>query len=83
MIAQWVDTRDRQPTVSGDYLTQAASGSVGTTMYTVEGGWNSFIDCDGVLHCGDGDMSLYIVRWFEAPKPPAVPEEWCIEWLRG
>ena len=83
MVAQWVDTRDRQPTANGEYLTQAASGSVGTTMYTVEGGWNSFIDYSGKLHCGDDDMSLYIVRWFDAPKPPAVLEEWYEEWRRG
>jgi hypothetical protein len=83
MIAQWIDTRDRQPTENGDYLVQTALGDEATALYTTEGGWNSFIDSEGKLHCGDTDQSLYIVRWFDAPKPPAVPEEWYIEWMRG
>jgi hypothetical protein len=83
MIAQWIDTRDRQPTENADYLVQTALGDEATALYTTEGGWNSFIDSEGKLHCGDTDQSLYIVRWFDAPKPPAVPEEWYIEWLRG
>lgn len=81
MIAQWIDTRDRLPTENGDYLIQNVLGDVWTLQYTVECGWNSYVDSEGVLHTGNMDQK-YVARWFDAPKPPAVPQEWRDEWLK-
>lgn len=77
--ARWVDTREREPLIAGEYMAQTVYGRVTTITYTPEGGWNTYYESDGTPS-NDGitkfEWSRYIVRWLDVPEPPAVPKEW-------
>lgn len=77
----WTDTRDCEPLLDGTYMVQMASGLVQPLGYTLEGGWNTFIDSEGTLHKSTAIKSVSVARWFDVPKPEPVPQEWREEWL--
>lgn len=77
----WIDTRNYEPLTDGTYLVQMTSGSLEGLQYTLEGGWNTSYGRDGVLHANTAMTTKQVARWFDAPKPPEIPEEWVDEWL--
>jgi hypothetical protein len=79
----WIDTRDCEPAKNGTYLVQMTGGYLAGIDYTVEGGWNTSYDRDGTLSDKAAIPSVSVARWFDAPQPPEIPQEWFDEWLRG
>lgn len=83
----WIDTRDCIPLADGYYLAQTVYGEVTGFSYTLKGGWNTRYDHHGVLQADSAVENTYVARWFDAPKPKAVPEEWVDEhfeaWKKG
>lgn len=80
----WVDTRERMPQKDGFYLVQSVWGNLCGYEYTVAGGWNTFYTIsDNRLSAESAIKNSHVVRWFEAPEPPAVPQEWEDEALEG
>jgi hypothetical protein len=78
----WVNAMERLPEKDGEYKYQTVYGTTGCIFYTVEGGWNTNRDkftgelCNEYAMENDG----YIARWFDAPDPEPVPEEWLEEY---
>ena len=75
----WNDTRDCMPLADGTYLVQMAHGGLSGLEYTREGGWNTHYDFDGNLHAESAINDAQVARWFNAPTPPDVPDEWFYE----
>ena len=82
-MGEWIDTRDCVPLEDGFYLVQTVYGEVYGYNYTSAGGWNTFYTTEGELRDKSAINDGYVVRWFNAPKPDAVPEEWYEEHLHG
>ena len=76
----WVDTRDREPSSDGIYLVQMAGRYMSAMNYTTEGGWNTHKDSDGNLSDENAMTYKDVARWFDAPEPEPVPDEWYDEW---
>lgn len=79
----WIDTRDCEPLVDGEFMVQMTSGSVQSLSFTPDGGWNTHYDCNGVLHDDWAINPVAVARWFSVPTPEPVPEEWYKEWMYG
>lgn len=80
---EWIDVRNTEPTEDGTYLVQMTGGYLMGLDFTREGGWNTHYDTSGKL-CNISAMeSSHVARWFDAPTPPEVPEEWFKEMMRG
>lgn len=75
-MGKWIDTRDCVPLEDGYYLVQTIYGEVYGYSYTSAGGWNTFYNYKGELHSGSAINDGYVARWFNAPKPKAVPKKW-------
>lgn len=75
----WVDTRKRKPAEDGQYFIQTVYGDVSTILYTKERGWNTYRDSNGWVHGEKPLNDSYVVRWYEIPAPPTVPDEWLKE----
>lgn len=70
----WVNGWERQPNKDGMYLVHHSFGHVGCCEFTVDGGWNTHHDRDGVL-CTDHRIDeTAFARWYEAEEPDPVPE---------
>lgn len=72
----WVDTRDREPDHDGFYLVQMIYGDVDGLNYTTDGGWNTHYDTFGNLQNKFAIADYKVARWFDAPEPEPVPDEW-------
>ena len=79
----WIDTRNYEPLEDGTYLVQMAGGYLTGMNYTIEGGWNTSRDSNGILSKEDAMDYKRVARWLDAPKPADVPEEWVNEWLES
>lgn len=80
-MGEWIDTRECVPLEDGYYLIQTVFGAVNGYTYTHAGGWNTHYDHKGNL-CKNGAINDgYVARWFDAPKPKEVPEEWYEQYL--
>ena len=77
----WIDTRDCEPMNDGVYLVQMAGGYLAGLEYTTDGGWNTSRRGDGSLSKDSAMSYKRVARWFLAPMPPKVPDEWTKEWL--
>lgn len=76
----WINTRDRLPDKDGEYMMQSVYGSIGTILYTVDGGWNTHRTAAGLFMDNAISNNGYIARWFDIPEPEPVPEEWVDEY---
>ena len=78
----WVNAKERLPEKDGIYMYQSIYGEVCSIQYTVKSGWNTHYDyvtgdlIDDYAIENDG----YIARWFDAPEPEPIPEEWLDEY---
>ncbi len=79
----WVVTKEREPKRDGFYLVQMMYGKVNGLEFTIEGGWNTHYDSDGNLHTESAIEKTHVARWFDAPDPPEVPDEWFEEMRRS
>ena len=68
----WIKTTDCEPLNDGCYMIQNKWGGVSSMWYTLDGGWNTWKDYEGVLHDDSKIESDYIIRWFDLPKPPEL-----------
>lgn len=75
-MGEWIDTRDCVPLEDGFYLVQTVYGEVHGYIYTSAGGWNTYYTTEGELRDQNAINDGYVVRWFNAPKPKAVPRKW-------
>lgn len=75
-MGEWINTRDCVPLEDGFYLVQTVYGEAYGYSYTSAGGWNSFYTTEGELRDQNAINDGYVVRWFNAPKPKAVPRKW-------
>ena len=66
----WIKTTERKPEEDGYYLVYMNYGEVNALRYTVEGGWNTYRDYDGVLHASHAIDDSLITSWLDAPLPP-------------
>ena len=80
-MGEWIDTRNAEPKEDGIYLVQMAGSYISAMNYTVEGGWNTSKDSDGVLSDENKMNYISVARWFDAPTPEPIPNEWKDEWL--
>lgn len=72
----WIATREETPTKDGCYTIQTVYGEVMSMVYTVYYGWNTYpYSYDNPINNG------YVARWFDAPEPPEIPEEWYKEYM--
>lgn len=80
----WVNARRRMPKKDGCYMYQSIYGDVSSMNYTVKGGWNTHYEIGThILYDEKRIEDGYIARWFEAPEPEPVPEEWFEEYWEG
>lgn len=79
----WIDRRKCEPMVDGTYLVQMTAGYLTGLDYTRDGGWNTHYTSDGELFTDARISSHRIARWFDAPQPPEVPDEWFEESCRN
>ncbi len=82
---KWINVRDTEPTADGTYLVQMTNGSINGLDFTMEGGWNTHYNYKGELCNASAMESIQVARWFDAPTPPEVPEEWfeeLVRWMR-
>ena len=79
----WVVTRERKPDHDGFYLVQMTYGTVSGLEYTKDGGWNTNYDLFGILRDENAINDLDVARWFDAPQPPEVPDEWFYEMIHA
>ena len=78
----WIDTRDYVPIADGYYLVQTVYGEITGLSYTLKGGWNTrYNRTNGELCTESVIEGTYVARWFDAPKPAEVPQEWVNEHL--
>lgn len=65
----WHDASLMSPTKDGRYLIEwnFSDKEVDVILYTVEGGWNSYRDHEGVLHLGHIIPAENITVWTEFP----------------
>ena len=78
----WVVTRERKPNEDGFYLVQMIHGGLEGLSYTTDGGWNTRRYSEELwaeAAIPDSDVA----RWFDAPQPPEVPDEWVCELMRS
>lgn len=80
---RWINVRDNEPMKDGTYLVQMVHGGLGGLDYTREGGWNTHYDYHGKLCNESAIASINVARWFDAPTPPEVPDEWFDELRRS
>ena len=80
----WVDSRERLPERDGEYLYQSVYGDISSINYTVEGGWNTHRSPNTGRLCDDNAMENdgFVARWFDAPEPKPIPEEWIEEYFQ-
>lgn len=79
----WNNVRDHNPQVEKVYLVQMTNGALCGLEYTKEGGWNTHYDIRGNLHNASAISDMNVARWFDAPDPPEVPDEWFEEMRRS
>lgn len=81
----WINSRERLPEKDGEYMYQSVYGDIGSINYTVEGGWNTHRSPTNGRLCDNNAMENdgYVARWFEAPEPEPIPEEWFDEYQEG
>ena len=76
----WIDSKECVPIADGFYLVQTVYGQITGYTYTLEGGWNTIYDTHGVLYKDSAIECMYVARWYDAPKPDAVPKAWVDEY---
>ena len=81
MKNNWISTRESKPAKDGTYLVQMTGGYLAGLKYTLEGGWNTDYDYNGELDAEAAISNESVARWFDAPQPPEIPQEWVDEWL--
>lgn len=69
----WTDTQNCVPLIDGEYLVQTIYGKVTCMGFTPEGGWNTHRDWTGKISTESAINDGYVVRWYFAERPPAVP----------
>lgn len=79
----WNNVRDHNPQVEKVYLVQMTTGALFGLEYTKEGGWNTHYDTRGNLCNAYAISDMNVARWFDAPDPPEVPDEWFEEMRRS
>lgn len=71
----WIKTAERKPKINGYYLVYMNYGRVDALRYTIEGGWNTYYDENGVLHANYAIKDEHVSYWLDAPMPPMEVEE--------
>lgn len=70
----WVDCKECEPLMDGEYWVQTVYGRVIPLRYTYKYGWNTHIS-DGVVYNKYPMNDGYIIRWHKVDLPPAVPDD--------
>ena len=70
----WIDTGER-PTKDGYFLAYMTTGYYANLMYTVRGGWNTYVDSKGNLHMDAKLDDEDVTAWFEAPEYEGAKNE--------
>ncbi len=78
----WVVTKERKPEQDGFYLVQMMHGGLEGLSYTTDGGWNTR-RYNEELMTQSAISDFNVARWFDAPQPPEVPNEWFFEAMRS
>ena len=76
----WTLCKEGLPAQNGDYIVAKRVGSVDIMSYTITGGWNTFVQADGITYTNNA-MNDEIVAWMPLPFVPvhvraAMDEAW-------
>ena len=83
----WTLNKEGLPAQNGDYIVAKRVGKVDIMSYTTTGGWNTFVQADGITYTNNA-MNDEIVAWMPLPFVPvhikaAMNEAWAAQYTEA